>query len=414
MLNRRKKRKRRLKKPVKYFLCGTASISAIVCVAMLMNVFDVGADGQALVNVTPVYNIGYNDIVALSNAKSSLIETVYEESSNSEAALVQDQSSALFAGLDPSTTGLQVVNSIVDIVDSDGASIGNTVSKTVAVNVSPSYTPTLTIFASEISIKHGQTFKPESYITLISDDSGIYPSLSIESNVDTSVDGQYSVNYRATNIRGYSTEATMIVNVYTTDEQLAMQEVYENAEYMMSIGNYEGALYQYQSILDYADAAGKAEEAQRLLDEFNAKSESEQMAYLESLSANFQESVAEGSVYYGYSSGNPYAGGWGNCTYGAWEALYEARGIALPGFGNAGEWYANAAAAGYSVSSFPTAGGIIVWGGGNTGLGHVAYVDAVQGGMVHIIEGNYNGHANSRWVNPYRTDSLYLIGFINV
>src|ERR671931_554390 len=40
-----------------------------------------------------------------------------------------------------------------------------------------------------------------------------------------------------------------------------------------------------------------------------------------------------------------------DCTYWAWQRWLEVNGEALPSWGNAGEWAANAAAAGYPVST---------------------------------------------------------------
>jgi hypothetical protein len=81
---------------------------------------------------------------------------------------------------------------------------------------------------------------------------------------------------------------------------------------------------------------------------------------------------------------NPYAshyadgaGGWrSNCTWWAWQRWYEVNGEALPSWGNAGEWAANAQAAGYAVDGTPSAGSIVLtW---ESPLGHVAFVETVD------------------------------------
>jgi surface antigen len=81
---------------------------------------------------------------------------------------------------------------------------------------------------------------------------------------------------------------------------------------------------------------------------------------------------------------NPYVswyqgddGAWhSNCTFWAWQRWLEVYGEALPSWGNAGEWAANAAAAGYPVDTIPRFGTIVMtW---ESALGHVAFVEAVS------------------------------------
>ena len=93
---------------------------------------------------------------------------------------------------------------------------------------------------------------------------------------------------------------------------------------------------------------------------------------------------------------------WGQCTWGAkemapWVMNY---------WGNAGDWAASAAAAGFEVGTTPKVGAIIVW--TNGGYGHVGYVTEVrEDGSIQIIESNYAGIStptNVRgWFNPTTT-----------
>ena len=93
---------------------------------------------------------------------------------------------------------------------------------------------------------------------------------------------------------------------------------------------------------------------------------------------------------------------WGQCTWGAkemapWVMNY---------WGNAGDWAASAAAAGFKVGTTPKVGAIIVW--TNGGYGHVGYVTEVrEDGSIQIIESNYAGIStptNVRgWFNPTTT-----------
>jgi surface antigen len=88
--------------------------------------------------------------------------------------------------------------------------------------------------------------------------------------------------------------------------------------------------------------------------------------------------------------GNHFA--YGYCTY------YVATRRCIPWFGNAWEWWGNAAAYGYAEGHVPQRGAVVVWGrGGSSPDGHVAYVEAVSPdnglppGHFLISEMNYNG-----------------------
>lgn len=105
---------------------------------------------------------------------------------------------------------------------------------------------------------------------------------------------------------------------------------------------------------------------------------------------------------------NPYYGGWSNCTWSAWQLVYEATGIALPAWHSASYWYSDAAASGFAVGSEPRANSIGVW------YGHVVYVTEVDGeGNIYVKEGGFGGGYNEGWSSGY--GSRYgqaLIGYI--
>lgn len=90
--------------------------------------------------------------------------------------------------------------------------------------------------------------------------------------------------------------------------------------------------------------------------------------------------------------GNHFA--FGQCTY------YVATRRCVPWFGNAGEWWARAAADGYSEGHVPQIGAIAVWRpgqGGASPAGHVGYVesvgpsDGVPAGSFKVSEMNWGG-----------------------
>lgn len=83
----------------------------------------------------------------------------------------------------------------------------------------------------------------------------------------------------------------------------------------------------------------------------------------------------------------------GQCTWFTYGRVLEKLSINLPSefYGNAVDWwYANAKDNIYSYGSEPQANSIIVWGGGNLGFGHVAFVEKVEGDLVYFNEGNFN------------------------
>lgn len=83
------------------------------------------------------------------------------------------------------------------------------------------------------------------------------------------------------------------------------------------------------------------------------------------------------------------------CTYYAWQQVYDTLGVAMPNWGNAGSWYANASAAGYAVGSTPKVNSVAVWKSGS--YGHVAFVTGISGDKIIVNEG---GRADrDGWVN---------------
>lgn len=83
----------------------------------------------------------------------------------------------------------------------------------------------------------------------------------------------------------------------------------------------------------------------------------------------------------------------GQCTWFTYGRALEKLGISLPSefYGNAVDWwYANAKDKTYSYGSEPKPNSIAVWGGGNYGYGHVAFVESVEGSTVYFNEGNFS------------------------
>ena len=110
----------------------------------------------------------------------------------------------------------------------------------------------------------------------------------------------------------------------------------------------------------------------------------------------------------GYAYGNPYPGGWDNCTWSAWTLVYNSTGIALPSWGNAGSWLYNAAAQGWATGSTPASNSIAVY------SHHVVYVTSYDGGdQMYVQEGGYLGGYHEGYAYAYGgRGSQALLGFI--
>lgn len=101
------------------------------------------------------------------------------------------------------------------------------------------------------------------------------------------------------------------------------------------------------------------------------------------------------------------------CTWYAWEQAYKYTGVALPGLGNAQNWYANAKKQGYSVGREAKARSIVVW-ASEDGYGHVGYVVSVDGDTMITNEGGIVTTVNEGIEDGIRRDiqAENLIGFI--
>ena len=119
----------------------------------------------------------------------------------------------------------------------------------------------------------------------------------------------------------------------------------------------------------------------------------------------------EGDGITTYPAGNPYYGGWSNCTWSAWQLVYQSTGYALPSLGNAGEWFYNAMMMGYEVSQTPRANSVGVW------TSHVVYITQydADSNMLYMQEGGFLGGYNEGWIaaNSSRSGQGFL-GYIYI
>ncbi len=113
------------------------------------------------------------------------------------------------------------------------------------------------------------------------------------------------------------------------------------------------------------------------------------------------------------SAGGRWSFVFGDCTW------YVATQRKVTWGGNADQWWANAAEAGYLEGQTPEVGSIVVWGpnvpGESWGYGHVAYVEAVQGTKFEVSEMSFDGVSGGGWDRvDYRwvPDGAGYLGFI--
>ena len=232
--------------------------------------------------------------------------------------------------------------------------------------------PKIALTSQSITVNNGDPFNPESFIIYATDDSGNLPALKIDSNVDMNVDGVYSVTYTAIDQIGNSASRSIEVTVKTPQEVL--------------------------------DAIAE-EEARKQAEEEQKQSEEEERRRQEEEEQTRLNAEYSGGVKLVGNGVDPYAGGTSNCTDTAWLLAYEA-GHVLPNWGNAYAWLYNAQATGYATGYTPAIGSIAVY------SNHVAYVAAVDGNMVYIKEGGYDGHYMERWVSATSEGTQSLQGYI--
>ncbi len=117
------------------------------------------------------------------------------------------------AGLDQATVSLFLVSD-----DEDGetvTSIASSYNEQVLLHTAFSDIPEITLKEESIRIKKNADFDPTEYIASISDVSGNLPVLSVDTDLDTSKDGVYTVTYTVTNQSGRSARASLEAEVYT-------------------------------------------------------------------------------------------------------------------------------------------------------------------------------------------------------
>ncbi|MCR4950777.1 MAG: DUF5011 domain-containing protein [Solobacterium sp.] len=308
---------------------------------------------------------------AVIEIKADMDDTVILEDINIDASRIET------FGFDRNQTGLQNVTVRISLSQGENgiSELCSSFEETVPVRMVKSSAPTIRLKSDTVVVNNGDIWNAASYLAYINDDSGILPALKISGDIDITKDGDYTVTYTAVDTEGGSSTAVLNVLVRTHEEVIRVREEAERKAR-------EAA----------AAAKKKAEEEKKKL-----------------LTASVSFSAPSGKALQG--SGNPYRGGWSNCTWGAWQLVYANSGVKLPNFHNAYSWLTYAKAAGYSTGGTPKVGSVAVY------KRHVAYVAKVSedGSMVYIKEGGHNGKYNERWVSATAgIPTQFLRGYIYI
>lgn len=356
----------------------TASLFAVANSAPVL-VSAEGDETTSAVATLPLIELSMKDANPQDTIKNLVIQESAQTDSNIDINNINiAESTAEIVGFDRNLSGIQTVTAKINLVYNNKTgsedAVGYSLVKNVAVKVEQNGAPTLKLKSNTVTVNNGDAWNPTSYVSFINDDTAILPVLEYSGNVDMNTDGTYTVTYTATDVDGNSTTANLNVVVQTPQEVIEARTIAEEAK-------------------------KKAEEEKKKAQE-EAKKAAEQMQNQAETSTERNANPISGS------GSNPYSGGWGNCTWGAWQAAHSYTGANLPNWGDAGSWIANAKRTGYSTGSTPVAGSVVVY------SNHVAFVTEVSGDQVHIVEGNFNGHYNERWVSRYGTGTQSLRGYV--
>ena len=117
------------------------------------------------------------------------------------------------AGLNRAAVSVSLVKETDE--ETPGTSIAWSFSEQVLLHTAFDDRPEITLSEENVRIKKGDEFDPVNYIASISDVSGNLPALSIDTDLDTSKDGVYTVTYTVTNQAGRTASASLEAEVYT-------------------------------------------------------------------------------------------------------------------------------------------------------------------------------------------------------
>ncbi|MBW9212915.1 MULTISPECIES: CHAP domain-containing protein [Terrabacteria group] len=347
-----------------------------------------GNDTSTTIADLPLIEVSMEDSNPKETIKNLVIQNCAQYDKNIDINNVDfTKSTAEISDFDRTVSGIQSVTAKINLVyrnkNISNDSVGYSLVQNVMVKVEQSGAPILRLKSNRVVVNNGDKWNPANYVSYVNDESGVLPVLKYSGKVDMNKDGRYKVTYMAVDVDGNSTSTTLEVIVRTPTE---VKDAIERDKKKLE------------------EKKKEKEKKKKELEKKRKKEEEMKQASQDSSDDSDAESSSPNAIRGG--GNNPYGGGWSNCTFGAWQAAHDRSSVNLPNWGNAGAWISNARRTGYATGSAPRAGSIVVY------SHHVAYVTEVSGDRVHIVEGNFNGHYNERWVSRYGTGTQSLRGYI--
>lgn len=193
----------------------------ILLAAALMSVIPANAEeteSAASEQNLPVIELRASDSNPLETLKQAVID-IQAEAGYLDTDLISMENSTVSvsaisqtgAGLNPATVSVMLSEQTQD--EEIVSSIAYSFSQPVLIRNILTDEPEILLKEESIQIVKNDEFNPEEYIAETADSSGILPSISIDSDVDTQKEGIYTVTYTVTNQKGRSSSAELEVEV---------------------------------------------------------------------------------------------------------------------------------------------------------------------------------------------------------
>lgn len=348
----------------------------------------------------PVLSASTRDTKQQIADKAVIAQTLIDDKTNLDEVSLKDSSVSL-SGFNPDKKGLQLVRAEVNLAKTDengktSLSVTPEYSELV-VDVKKDALPNLKLKQTEVTVDNGSTFVPANFIYVTPDDDGDLPIISINSNVDTSKDGNYTVVYEARNEHGKTT-VTLNVTVKTPEEVIrAREEAARKAEEERKRA--EEAERQRQAQLEAQQQAQQRAQAaaQAQTQVANVSTPAGTSSVAQQIINIARSWVGRG--IYSYAGNNPATGV--DCS-GFTKYVFAQVGITL------NRVAASQTANGYYVST-PMPGDLAIWTGHAaiySGNGMIIHASSPSTGIVETTVG-WCGSASGAFLGYYRIPGVY-------